>query len=175
MSNSEMTLIKVITLVSVVWTAAFAFAESNVDERSLQADKARYQRLLRDIQAIDSECNEVLEGAVAETKKYGKASLELKSRLIGLRNKRDRCMNRLMLISLRHGWEMPDAKVQKVQNAADEMIKSEREQLFESADSMLKERFAQQARQIASKVILPVISMRTKEQTKKENQRWLRL
>lgn len=173
MSNSKMTLIKVVTLVSVVWTAAFA--ENNVDGKSLQADKARYRRLLRDIQAIDSERNDVLEQAVAETKEYGKASLEPKSRLIALRNKRDRCMNRLMLISLRHGWKMPDTKVQKVQNVADDRIKSEKEQLFESADSMIKEKFAQQARQIASKLILPVISMRTKEQSKKENQRWLRL
>ncbi len=67
---------------------------------------------------------------------------------------------------------MPETKVQKAQNVADDRIKSEKEQLFESADSMIKEKFAQEARQIASKLILPVISIRAEGQSKKENQRW---
>lgn len=155
MFNSKIKFVAAIALVIMVCTAVSA--ENNVDRKSVGADKARYQKLLRQIQDIDSEYGKILAQAVDQTKNDGKASLELKSQLITLRERRDRCINRLMLISLRHGWKMPTPNMQSV---TDTKVPSEKEQLFESADKMIQEKFAQEAQRIADAIALPIISLR---------------
>jgi len=38
-------------------------------------------------------------------------------------------------------------------------IVSEKERIFQSADNMIRDRFAQEAKQIAGKITLPIISL----------------
>ena len=101
---------------------------------------------------------------VLEIEKEGKASLETKSRLMSVANKRDRLVNRIMLLALRHGWAMPGTE--RLQEESDE-IPDERQRIFEPADRMIKERFARDTRRIAAKIALPLISIQTVKPRKK--------
>jgi len=148
------------------------WAQSNSDKENARKDKARYQTLLREVREIDSEYAKVLTEAMEQTKNEGRASLEIKSRLISLEEKRSRKINHLLQISLRHGWEMPSTDIKDIGSAP---IKSEKEQVFESADKIIQEKFAQEACKIAAKASLPVISLEPKKKERKERKVWFSL
>jgi hypothetical protein len=139
-------------------------ASSNCDERT---DKARYNKLLHDFKAVNTERANILNQAVSEAKKDGQASLETKSHLLALSEKRDRTYNRLVILSLRHGFELP--KVAESGSEATE-TKDEKDRVFEPADQMIKQIFAQEAKQIASNITLPLISIESDtNEVKEEN------
>jgi hypothetical protein len=154
MFNSRMTLIAIMAVGSMAFTAALG--QDNASPKDVEVDRGRYRQLLGEVRTLDFEYAKTLEQAVEETKKEGKASLESKSQLIGLGEKRDRCVNRLILVSLRHGWDIPDLNIQNMTAAK---IVSEKERIFQSADNMIRDRFAQEAKQIAGKIALPIISL----------------
>jgi len=166
------TLITVVLALLVLSLPSVTFAQTNEKAKSVQADKGRYKQLLRDIKKIDAEFTKVRNQAVAEAKKDGKASLETKSRLIALSDKRDRYLNRIMLISLRHGWEMPSSEVPDTNNS---QFQSEKEEIFQAANDMIKQQFEQEARQIAKTIALPIISKNTLKETKQEKKPWISL
>ena len=84
-----------------------ALADIYPSARDIAADKVRYQNLCRDIKVIDADHAKAMKQAVSETEKDGSASLETKSRLLSLRDRRDRLVDRVTLIALRHGWKIP--------------------------------------------------------------------
>ena len=128
------------------------------------AARARYQRLMREVKSVDSEYSRVLQQAFNEKKKDGKASLEAKSRLIALSDKRDRTCDRLLLLSLRHGWDIPDTDKPGADSSP---VADEKERIFTPADQMIREKFAQEARRIADKVKLPLITIKSATQNKR--------
>jgi len=152
-----------------------------------RADKTRFNSLLRELRTVEAEYNNVIKQAMSEKQKDDQTSLETKSKIMGLSDKRDRIMDRLTIISLRHGWEIPDGKDD--QNSSN--MSDEKKRIFAPADEVIRERFAQQAKKIAEGIALPVISIKTqasetkKEKTlfgsskesetakKKENKQWL--
>lgn len=155
-----------------------AYSDEAEEKKLLNADKARYRQLMRQIREIDSEYAGKLGEAVDESKHSGDASLESKGELIELRDRRDRCMTRLMLISLRHGWEMPDVNHQN--NTSGRIVQSEKERLFQAADNMILDAYSRQAQQIGRGIALPIISSRSAEerQTNKKgrsSRSWLKL
>lgn len=145
-------------------------ADSNANSNDVKADRIRYQKLLREIKSVDAEYSRVLQQAVSETKKDGKASLETKSRLLALSDKRDRIVNRLTLLSLRHGWEVPLTNRSDV-NAS--QVLDEKQRVFEPADEMVKQKFAEEARRIASSITLPIISIESEKEDVKEKKKWV--
>ena len=126
------------------------------DER---IDRGVYSRLIRQVRQTDTESAQVVGSAMQEAREStaGKASLETQSQILALRNKRDRLMNRLLVVALRWGWEIPDFnQPSNVQNGS---ARTESEQVFEPADQIISARFAVESRKIASRLVLPVITI----------------
>lgn len=126
-----------------------------------RADKTRFNSLVRELRTVEAEYHQVVKQAVSEKKKDNQASLETKSRMMFLSDKRDRIMDRLTIISLRHGWDIPDNKDSK--NIDD--IPDEKQRIFARADEVIRESFTQQAKKIAESITLPVISMEPKDKS----------
>ena len=106
MIKSKSSIVIVLTL-AILSLASIAFAETDEKAKSVRVDKARYKKLQRDLKKIDAEFTKIRNEAVVQTKKEGVASLETQSKLKALIGKRDRCLNRVMLIALRHGGQYP--------------------------------------------------------------------
>jgi len=84
---------------------------------------------------------------------------------------RDRTINRLTILSLRHGWEMPDTSTPE----ATEQIPDERQRVFEPAEQIIKDTFSKEASRIAKTVALPLVPLESQQQNdkKKEEKKWL--
>lgn len=134
---------------------------ADTNRKDATADKVRYQGLLREIRSAEADYHKVQNQAFAEAKNEGKASLETKSTLLALSDKRRRILDRLLLLSLRHGWEIPDPEMPTASAASN--VLNERERVFALADQLIKEKFAEEARRIAGRISLPVISLPSTE------------
>ena len=138
---------------------------ANVDER---ADKRIYDRLIREIQQVYGNYNQLCSEAVAEARKNnGAASMETKARMLGLRDELDRKRLKILMISLRHNWKSPsfaDGSSNAVVSIPDE-----KEEVFTPADRLIHEALAREAIKIASDVRLPVITISISTTDKEKN------
>jgi hypothetical protein len=163
-----------LTIPALLIVSSTVLASSNPNSEDVRADRARYQSLLREVRSVDSDYAKTLQQALNETKTNGEASLEIKSRLLSLTDKRDRLINRVTLIALRHGWEIPGSEPPGVNSAP---VPDDRQRVFESADQMIRDRFASDARRIASKIKLPVVPIESVRQderaAKRKAKKWL--
>lgn len=122
-------------------------------------ERATYRKLVRDIRRIDREYEGMLSASIEEAKgsESGSVGLERQAELINLRDERDRLLQRLQLLSLRHGWDMPDFEAgSEATDEAGEDRLSEKEQVFASAADEIRTRAAQEARMIAERISLPI-------------------
>ena len=130
-----------------------------------RADKTRFNSLLRELRIVEAEYNNTINQAMSEKHQDDQTSLETKSKIMALADKRDRILDRLTIISLRHGWEIPDSK--NDQNGS--KVSDEKKRIFAPADEVIRERFAQQAKKIAEGITLPIISINSQaKEIKKE-------
>ena len=121
-------------------------------------DRATYNRLTDQVREVDQEFAQAMQDAMREAREGdGKASLETQSRLLGLREKRDRLMTRLTLVALRHGWKLPD---QNPDGTVKPGQGSSTDKFFEPAADLIRNRFASESQRIAASVNLPVISLK---------------
>ena len=128
------------------------------DER---IDRSVYNRLIQQVRQTDAESAQAVGKAMQEAREStaGKASLEIQSQILALRNRRDRLMNRLLIVALRWGWETPDFnQPSDVKNGS---APTESEQVFEPADQIITARFAVESRKIAARLVLPVVTIGT--------------
>ena len=154
-------------IATLIFSNSWALADIDPSARDAAADKVRYQNLMREIKTIDVQYARALKNAMSETEKDGSASLETKSQLLSLRDRRDRLIDRVTLIALRHGWKIPGTEIEQV---SDMEIPDGRKRVFEPADQMIKDRFARDARAIISKVTLPIISIESEKKTRESKQ-----
>ena len=153
------------TKVTIIVLAMVSFFSCNcLASDNARADKTRFNSLLRELRTAEAEYHNVVKQAMSEKQNDDQTSLETKSKVMALSDKRDRLMDRLTIISLRHGWEIPDNKDSK--NIND--IPDEKQRIFAPADEVIRERFAQQAKKIAESITLPVISMKPKNKDPKK-------
>ena len=124
-----------------------------------QADRALLYRLIRQVRRIDRDSEELMIQAMAEARSNGgSAEPETKARILSLRDERDRIFARLLILSMRHGWEIPDFDTPTVSRSSrHEAEKS----VFGAADALVNQRFAADARRIAATLPLPVISLKS--------------
>ena len=149
----------IIMMFSIALTAASAFAQS-AGER---ADRATFNRLTQQIQRVDAEYAEAMRRAMDEARESsGSASTSTQADLLSLRDERDRLMNRLLLISVRHGWDIPDFNTPATPEA--EPVVTERDRIFAPAQDAIRSRFKEEARDIASHLSLPIISLQLTEE-----------
>lgn len=130
------------------------------DSEATAEERASYRKLVRDIRKIDREYERLLSESIDEAKgsESGSVSLERQAELINLRDQRDRLLQRLQLLALRHGWDMPDfeAGTESGGGEGDEDRLTEKEQVFASAADEIRTRAASEARMIAQRISLPI-------------------
>ncbi len=122
-----------------------------------QADRALLYRLIRQVRRIDRDSEELMLQAMAEARNNGgSAEPETKARILSLRDQRDRLFSRLLILSMRHGWEIPDFDKPTVSRSSRQEAQHS---VFGAVDSMVNKRFAADARRIAATLSLPVVSL----------------
>ena len=141
----------------MVLTVNTTWASVQTDREDAAADRSRYQSLLREIQSVEADYHRFQNQAFIEAKTDGDASLETKSRLLALSDKRQRIMDRLLLLSLRHGWDIPDPEMPAASGTP--QVLDEKQRIFAPADEIIRQKFAEEARRIAARIKLPVISV----------------
>ncbi len=123
----------------------------------VQSDRAMFNSLVRQMRRVDRDTETAMDQAMAEARTSGgQASLETKARLLSLRDERDRVHSRLLILSMRHGWDIPELDPAA---AAASNRKEAEDSVFGSVDTLVKRRFATEARRIAITARLPVVSM----------------
>lgn len=122
-----------------------------------QADRALLYRLIRQVRRIDRDSEELMLQAMAEARNNGgSAEPETKARILSLRDERDRLFSRMLILSMRHGWEIPDFDKPTVSRSSRQEAQNS---VFGAVDSMVNKRFAADARRIAATLSLPVVSL----------------
>lgn len=122
-----------------------------------QADKALLYRLTRQVRRVDRDTAELMNRAMAEARENeGKANPATKARLLSLRDERDRVFARMLILSMRHGWEIPDFDKPTVTPAS---RKEAEDSIFGAIDVLVRRQFAAEARRVARKVQMPIVSL----------------
>ena len=86
----------------------------------------------------------------------GKANPETKARLLSVRDERDRLMARMLILSMRHGWEIPDLDKPTVSKSSRQ---ESEDSVFGAVDVLVNRRFTMEARRIVETLPLPVVSL----------------
>lgn len=152
------------TTMAIIIMAAFALTSAPASAQGLgeRTDRITFNRLIHQIQRTDADYAKTMQTGMKEARESdGSPSVGILMDLLSLRDQRDRLMNRLVLISVRHGWDIPDFNTPTVQKHAS--IVTEKDRIFAPAQNAIKSRFKQEAIEIASRLTLPVISVRALE------------
>ena len=122
-----------------------------------QADRAQLYRLVRKVRRIDRDSEQLMDQAMAEARSNGgSADRVTKARMLSLRDERDRLFSRMLILSMRHGWEIPDFDKPTVNRSS----RQESEQsVFGAIDVLVNRRFAANAMRLAATLPLPVVSL----------------
>ncbi len=122
-----------------------------------QADRAQLYRLVRKVRRIDRDSEQLMDQAMAEARSNGgSADPVTKARMLSLRDERDRLFSRMLILSMRHGWEIPDIDKPTVNRSSrQESVES----VFGAIDVLVTRRFAADARRLTATLPLPVISL----------------
>jgi len=148
----------VISAVTVlVWAVLCGAAWGQESDGGRAADRVVFNRLVREVNEAEAALARGMEQAMKEARaNKGQASLETTGKLVDLQQKLDRLNNRLILISLRHGWDIP--KVQKPAGRAGSVQGSQPADRieFSSGTRMIRNRFAEEAKAIGAAVRCPV-------------------
>ncbi|MEM0983710.1 MAG: hypothetical protein AAGI17_07165 [Planctomycetota bacterium] len=132
------------------------------DRDAPASERAKYRRLERDIRKIDFDYEKLLQKSIedAQNSEDGEVSLERQAELINLRDERDRLLNRLQLLALRHGWDLPDFSNNfgsgNAAGEGGEPRMTEKEQVFASAANEIRSRASEEAMIIARRIPLPI-------------------
>lgn len=146
----------VCAILVALFAASAAHAQNQHDERS---DRTVYNRLVQQFRQVDAEYAQAESQALHEARgNKGEPSLESQARLISLRDRRDRITDRIAVIALRWGWEVPTPQQAAQDNPARPRL-SARDEVFEPARYIIQARFEDESRRIAREVVLPVISL----------------
>jgi len=157
------------SVITIILTGLALFsAEATVfaADRDEKADKAVYQKLIREIRGLYADQREVCTRVLAEARENdGEASPALKVQVLKLRNAIEQKTARLMLVASRHGWDVPDFHGQ-VKKQAQPML--DQDDIFSPVDRMINKAFRKEAVLIAFMVQLPVISREVKTEKRED-------
>jgi len=147
----------------VLFSAEVTVFAADKDEK---ADKAVYQKLVREIRSLHAEQQEVCTKILAEARANdGEVSPALKAQVLKSRNVIEQKMARLMLIATRHGWDVPDFNTESKDQS---QPRKESDNIFASVDRMISRAFVKEAALIASTVRLPVILRQDKTEKRED-------
>lgn len=152
-----------LVLAAVLLSALFVTTDARAQEvgppapSAEQGDKAMFYRLQRQIRRIDRESDEMMERAMTEARNNGgKADAETKARLLSLRDERDRVLARMLILSMRYGWPIPEVDEPAVTKSSRQEAE---DSIFGSIDILVQRQFASEARTLAAKIRMPLVSL----------------
>jgi len=148
----------ILLLLALFFTSSVATAQSAKGER---ADRATFNTLIAQLRHLHHDYAKVLSIGMDEARDSGEASASSQANLLAIQAKIDRRNSRLILISVRHGWDIPDFKKSTVSTTVSDGSKTETDRIFAPAQHAFKSRFRQEAVEIASLIRLPIISIKT--------------
>ncbi len=126
-----------------------------------KVDRALLNRLIRQVRRIDRDTDEQMDKAMAEARNNGgSADRATKAQLLSLRDQRDRLFSRMLILSMRHGWEIPDLDKPTVTRSSRQEAEHS---VFGAIDTLVYRRFAAEAKRMAATLPLPVISLKSME------------
>jgi hypothetical protein len=126
-----------------------------------KADKAMLNRLIRQVRRIDRDTEALMEKAMNEARNNdGSAEAVTKAQLLSLRDERDRLFSRMFILSIRHGWAIPDIDKPTASKAN---RKEAHDSVFGAIDTLVNRRFAAEAKRIAATLSMPVVSLKSME------------
>ncbi len=126
---------------------------------AVQADRAVYDRLLRAIREDRAALSRAYTSGVAEARaRGGQPPAARRAEILALRERIDRNSVRLMLVAGRHGWPVPETSA--VAPAAGPVARNDdaRAKLV-PPDPVISEVLSADARKLAGKLRLPVITL----------------
>ena len=145
----------------ILVAAAIAPAARAISAESPEAvakDRAVYTRLVKELREDHASLSGAYKTAVVQARANdGKVPQKTRADILALRERIDRKNVRLMLLAGRHGWDVPEFSI--IEIAADSPpAPSDAEQLL-PADPLITEALVEQARRLAGRIRLPVISV----------------
>ena len=153
------TALKMITILLAAGAAA-STASAADDARETSADRAVYNRLVRELRTTHANLKSAYDDALAEARAGdGKAHADTKATVLALRDEIDRKTTRLLMVSLRHGWDVPNFSAEAEKGRPRPPALTSRESVFRPVDGQVRALLAEDAVRIAAKVRLPVISL----------------
>ncbi len=161
----RLTLSLVLAVVCPLLLCPLAAAQTNAATAAAQstqkADKALLNRLIRQVRRIDRDTEELMDKAMNEARNNGgSAEAMTKAHLLSLRDERDRLFSRMFILSIRHGWAIPDIDkptvIRSSRRAAEHSV-------FGAIDTLVNRRFAAEAKRIAATLSMPVVSLKSME------------
>jgi hypothetical protein len=90
----------------------------------------------------------------------GSAEAVTKAQLLSLRDERDRLFSRMFILSIRHGWAIPDIDKPTASRAS---RTEAQDSVFGAIDTLVNRRFAAEAKRIAATLSMPVVSLKSME------------
>ena len=155
-----------IVMMTVLAIFCVAAPMARAEDKDARTDKAVFRQLVRETTETHRQYSTAYHRGVGEARKNGgTASPETKATLLSLRDEIDRKTNRILLIALRHGWEIPWFDLDNP--GAPTEPKSRKEEVLAPADALIRTAFAQEARALAASVRLPVVSIAATRPTRK--------
>ncbi|MEL6330105.1 MAG: hypothetical protein AAFR38_10615 [Planctomycetota bacterium] len=120
-------------------------------------ERQEYRTLTRQLIKLDREYQALLDDAFDEARssESGEASMERRAEILNLRDERDRVSQRLQLLALRHGWDLPSLDDPSA-STENEIEISGREQIFAPASGVIATRAQAEALSIAERIPLPL-------------------
>ena len=129
--------------------------------QTAQKDRAVYNQLVKGLRADHQQLGRAYQTAVEQARaKDGEVTTKLRAEILTLRERIDRNSVRLMLVASRHGWKVPEFPTEPGAAAKLPPALSPRQQLL-PPDPLIGEVLAREARTLAGRVVLPVISIGT--------------
>jgi hypothetical protein len=157
------TLTYLLSFAALVALAGPLMAEDS-DPGSKQ-DRKVYNQLIQEIRTAHVNLARAYKKAVDEARSNnGQATTQTRASIVSFRDEIDRKNVRLMLVADRHGWEVPEFRLEDFEDQAKEpSAKSLTDQFF-PPDPRITRVLAVEAKQLASQVNLPIIPAAAKVQ-----------
>ena len=154
------------TIIAAMVLAGLAGGAAGADEadqtaQAAQKDRAVYNQLVKELRGDHEQLSRAYKTAVDQARAAnGEVATKLRVEILTLRERIDRNSVRMMLVASRHGWEVPEFPTDPTVAAKLPPALSPRQQLL-PPDPLIDAVLASEARMLAGKIVLPVISIGT--------------
>jgi hypothetical protein len=138
--------------------ASTSLARAQTSDQGSKTDRKVYNRLIQEIRQAHVELARAYKSGVDEARaNNGTASTRTRAKIVSLRDEIDRKNVRLMLVADRHGWEVPEFRLEDFEAEAEEPVNTNLTDQFFPPDPRITNVLAEEAKALASRVKLPII------------------